>query len=153
VSFRLRQFKSLLSKLLFTKREMSFEKTSFASFSKCRAHALRRRFIWLIFFHDLKTFFETFFAMSAARSWKNLIFIRRKINMNWIFFFVNVCKSSKYVLWFIAWMSIACNTRRCDSQTTSLMYDIVSSNRWMKISFKTYSKKSCKNILHFNVFV
>jgi hypothetical protein len=105
------------------------------------------------FSRDLRTFFETFFAMNAARSWKNLTFIRRKINTNWIFFFVNVCKSLKYALWFIAWMLIACNTRRCDSQTTSLIYDIVNTNRWMKIFFENYSKKRCKSILHRNVFV
>jgi hypothetical protein len=65
-------------------------------------------------FYDSRTFFKTFFATNAIKSWKNLIFIRRKFNMNWIFFFVNVCKFSKYVLWFIAWISIAFNMRRCD---------------------------------------
>jgi hypothetical protein len=104
-------------------------------------------------FCDLKIFFEIFFAMNATKSWKNLIFIKRKINMNWIFFFVNVCRFSKYVSWFIAKISIACNTRKCDSQTTSLMCDIASTNRWAKIHFENYSKKLCKNILHRNVFV
>jgi hypothetical protein len=49
----------------------------------------------------LRIFFEIFFAMSATKSWKNLIFIKRKINMNWISFFVNVCRFSRYASWFI----------------------------------------------------
>jgi hypothetical protein len=86
VSLRFRRFKILLSKFLLTEQKMFSQKTFFASFSKCRTHALRKRFVWSSLFCDSRTFFETFFATNAAKSWKNLIFIKRKFNMNWIFF-------------------------------------------------------------------
>jgi hypothetical protein len=114
MSLRLCRFQILLSEFLLTEQKMFSQKTLFASFSECRTHALRKRFVWSSLFYDSRTFFETFFATNAAKSWKNLIFIKRKFNMNWTFFFVNVCKFSKFVLWFIAWISIAFNMRRCD---------------------------------------